>query len=737
MFKRIEKGICGICGAGCGVSISLENDRITKILPWKKHPQGQPCLRGVKASSIVYARDRITKPLKRIGPKGTLAFTEISWDQALDEISQKILNLKSQYGPQCIASFFGRGNFEDSIWKMFSPKEKGLAIPNSLFMPMGSPNAFSIGNICHVSHAFIAPFTIFGAPGGMLQPDLEHADIIFIWGTNPATGSPLKQFLQLKKAKARGAKTVVIDPLKTQTAEMADLWIPIQPGTDGALIHGILCQCFKRGGVDRAFGEEQCQGFSDLEQYVKGFNPDLVHQITGVSEESLKELTELILSTEKIAYMTQSGLEFNDTGAQSIRALLSLWALTGHLDVKGGMVFKSRSPVSLSKPDVKYPTDIPPIGMDRYPLFCNLTKNGHFSEFPRSVLQEDPYKIRFLLIGGSSILTSWPNSALYAKALNALDYQVCVDLFLKQDARYADMVLPATTYFENTSLCGYPGQAALPTALQYRKKIIEPMGESMNSYLIYAKLAERLGYGHLYPHTEEDMVRFLIKDLPMNFQTFKHESEKGPVTVHKVAPNEGQEKKWLSGQLRPDGNPGFNTPSGKWEISSTLLEKYGYEPLPVYTPASEGPLNKALSQDFPLTLTSGARIMQSTFRSQHQNIPNLVRLQPNAEAILHPRDAAPRNISSGDAIWVKTARGKVKFIARVTQKISKGVVEVNQGGGAPNQADGWKNSNINLLTDDRNRDSITGFPVFKALLCELEKVGSAAKQYKTGPIGNE
>lgn len=461
---------------------------------------------------------------------------------------------------------------------------------------------------------------------------------------------------------------------------------------------------------------------------MKGFDPSFVSRNTGISEATLLKLTELLLSSRRAAFITQSGLEFNNAGTQSLRALFSLWALTGHLDVKGGMVFKQRPPVSLPKPEVKYPTEIPPIGMDLHPLYCNLTKNGHFLEFPRSVLQEDPYKIRFLLIGGSSILTSWPNSALYAKALNGLDYQVCVDLFLKQDALYADIVLPATTYFENTSLCGTPGQGASPSALQYRKKIIEPVGESMNSYLIYAKLAERLGYGHLYPQTEEDMVRYLIKDIPMDFETFKRESENGPVMICDTSSNEEKEKKWLSGNLRPDGKPGFNTPSGKWEISSSLLKKYGHEPMPVYTPASEGPQDKTLIQDFPLTLTSGARTMQSTFRSQHQNIPNLVKLQPNAEAILHPQDAAPRNISTGDAVWVKTARGKVRFVARVTEKIFKGVVEVNQGGGAPNQADGWKDSNINLLTDHKNYDPITGFPVFKALLCELEKVEIGSKR---------
>ncbi|WP_300456074.1 hypothetical protein [Desulfobacula sp.] len=163
MSERIEKGICGICGAGCGVSIGLENDRITKILPWKTHPQ-------------------------------------------------------------CIASFFGRGNFEESIWKMFSPNEQGYTIPNSIFMPLGSPNAFSIGTICHLSHAFVAPLTTFGASGGILQPDLEHADIIFVWGANPATGSPLQTFLRLKKASTR-----IFQTLSSSSRMRKPFCIPMTP----------------------------------------------------------------------------------------------------------------------------------------------------------------------------------------------------------------------------------------------------------------------------------------------------------------------------------------------------------------------------------------------------------------------------------------------------------------------------------------------------------------------------
>ncbi len=146
-----------------------------------------------------------------------------------------------------------------------------------------------------------------------------------------------------------------------------------------------------------------------------------------------------------------------------------------------------------------------------------------------------------------------------------------------------------------------------------------------------------------------------------------------------------------------------------------MLEEYGYDAFPAYAEPKEGPQNKALVKDYSLTFTSGARI-QSTFRSQHLNIPGLLQMQPNAEVLIHPDDAQSRGIVTGDKVKVKTVRGNVKFTARVTSNIMPGVVEVNSGGGTPVQAEGWKDSNVNFLTDENNRDSISGFPVFKALL---------------------
>ena len=310
---------------------------------------------------------------------------------------------------------------------------------------------------------------------------------------------------------------------------------------------------------------------------------------------------------------------------------------------------------------------------------------------------------------------------MFTKALKALDYLVSVDRFLNADALYADIVLPATTYFEIDSYCGYPSLTPRPRAIQYRQKVIEPIGEAWNDYLIFAKLAERLGYGHLYPQTEEGMISFVIEKLPFSLEEFKRRSKDVPISLQEGSSNHEKEKKWLSGKLRRDGKPGFLTPSGKWEITSSVLKEYGCNPFPIYEEVKEGPQNEKLVKDYPLTLTTGVRI-QSTFRSQHLNIPGLLKRQPKAEALIHPDDASSRNISNGDKVRVKTIRGEVIFTARVTSDILKGVVEVNQGGGSPIQAEGWKESNVNFLTDDKNRDPISGFPVFKALLCEVEKV---------------
>jgi len=256
--------------------------------------------------------------------------------------------------------------------------------------------------------------------------------------------------------------------------------------------------------------------------------------------------------------------------------------------------------------------------------------------------------------------------------------------------------------------------------VQLRTRVIPPLGEARSNYDIFAALAARLGYGHLFPKDEEALVEFALKDHPVGLEQLRQRPEgvsfREPATY----------RKYETGRLRVDGQPGFETPTGKVEILSGLLARHGYEPMPKYVEPSEGPLaSPDLARRFPLVLNTGARI-QSTYRSQHLNIPGLLKLQPEPFVLVHPRDAESRGIKKGERVWVESPRGKVAFAAKVTDAVQPGVVEVNVGGGNPIQAEAWREANTNYLTDPENRDPISGFPVFKALLCDVKKMASVA-----------
>ncbi len=200
-----------------------------------------------------------------------------------------------------------------------------------------------------------------------------------------------------------------------------------------------------------------------------------------------------------------------------------------------------------------------------------------------------------------------------------------------------------------------------------------------------------------------------------------------------------QYKKWQKGGLRPDGRPGFDTPTGKFEIRSTVLEDYGYEPLPVYHEPTEGPVaSPGLAQDFPLVFNSGAR-PQTDFRSQHHGVKGLVRDHPEPTVEMHPQDAGARGIEPGDLVEVVTSRGRVPFRARITSDIVEGAVECSMGGGTPVGPKAWQERNVNELTDARNYDEISGFPVYKSLLCEVERIeqGNEASRRAVNQLGRE
>jgi cysteine desulfurase NifS len=710
----LKRGICGICPAGCWVKVGIENGRLVSIDADTGHPLGMICRRGKHAPEIIYSQHRLTHPQRRVGPKGKHEFEQISWDEAYDTIVERLNDIKRESGPEAVSIYTGRGAFEASLCDMFQPKGVAVSSASNLLFPFGSPNTMGVGALCYVSFAMIAPHVTMGRMLVNMFFDIENSEVLVVWGTNPATDSPPLDMHRLEAARERGARIVVIDPRHTETAKRTGAeWIPIRPGTDGALALAMIEVMVEEELYDESFAEEWCHGFDQLKTYVQHYRPEVAEQITGVPADTIKNLARTICEAAGACPVMYTGLEYSDSGIQAIRAVLTLFALAGQLDVPGGIglaMLNSHFPINRSC-NVPNPDVDRAVSRDKFPIYSDYRGESHASGLVDAVLKGEPYRIRGLIIQGASILTSWPETSVWRETLSKLDFLVCIDRQFTADAAYADIVLPATTMFENNSYMAYG------PIFRLREALINPVGEARNDYLIMAELAKRLGYGEQFPQTEETMIRSVLAGSGYTLEDVQ--AAGGWV---KIPAPMMEYKKWEKGGLRPDGAQGFDTPTAKFEIHSTVLADYGYDPLPVYTEPREGPLSRPdLHEHFPLVFNSGAR-PQTDFRSQHHGIEGLLKDHPEPTVEINTGDAAERDIQTGDLVEVCTPRGAVKFRARVTGDIVKGAVECSMGGGTPVGPEAWQQWNVNLLTDLAAYDPISGFPVYKALLCDVTKV---------------
>ncbi|MGD0657190.1 MAG: IscS subfamily cysteine desulfurase [Syntrophorhabdales bacterium] len=725
-----RRGICGVCSAGCWIIASYDaQGKLSRVRPDEGSPMGIICPLGEHSPDIVYSEHRLLHPLRRKGPKGTYEFERISWDDAYDIIVHKLNDIKRDYGPEAAAVYTGVGSFELSLCDVFQPAGVAVSSASSVLFPYGSPNTMGVGALCYVSYGMIAPHLTTGRMLMNMFNDIEQSQLVIVWGTNPATDSPPVEMNRIMAAKQRGARIVVIDPRRTATVKAVDAeWVPIRPGTDGALALGMCNVLIQEELYDERFVRDWTRGFDDFARYVQHFRPEVVEHITGVPAATVISLAREIAASRGVSQLMFTGMEYSSSGVQGIRATLVLWALGGQLDVPGGLCFSmagSRFPIN-REGLIKNPVTNPRLGRDRFPVYIHYRDEAHAIALPDAVLKGDPYKIRLMMILGASIITSWPNPALWKKTLNALDFLVSIDVQLTADAAYADIVLPAATYYEIESYMIYG------PLFRIRERLADAVGESRNSFFILAELARRLGYGHLYPQTEEELLHYVLKGSGFTPKAVREAGGTASIETEMM-----QYRKWEKGLLRQDGRPGFDTPSGKLEIASTLLEEYGYDPLPVYTEPREGPLSRPdLLGEYPLVFNSGARV-RTGFHTQHRGIAGLTSRRPEPAVTINSEDARFRGIEDGDKVSITTPRGSVSMRAIVTDDIGRGFIEANHAGGSPVGPKAWQESNVNELTDLAQYDPISGFPNYKSLLCNVRKVGHESDRLIIAAIEGE
>jgi formate dehydrogenase (coenzyme F420) alpha subunit len=669
---------CTLCYHSCGCRVTVEDGRAVKIKGLESHPlnKGRLCPKGASALEVIYSPERIRRPLKRVNGE----FTEVSWEQALDEIAEKLQDLKSRFGPQVLGVFSGSIGVENLEMAGLVQRFKAA---------FGSPNFFSVESVCYRMRIRVRQMTF-----GRYPVEEMDSNLYILWGHNPEESDfPLK--FALKKNLERGAKLVVIDPKRIALADRADMYLRIRPGTDGALALALIHVMVKEDLCDRDFIEGHTTGFDRLVPHVRKYTPEWAEEITWVPAEDIRKLARLFAGT-KGASIFQGTCTHDQTanGTQNSRAFSILQAITGNINVPGGWVTAPAPRFG----NIALPVEGDPIGSDQYPLFFEMwgkkSPYGVVTVVPESI----PEKLKAFLVVGGNPLVSMPDSNAFREAFQKLDLLVVHDLFMTETAKLAHYVLPACSHLEKWGVAyTYNVCHAIPF-IMLRKKCIEPLHESRSEWKFLTELGRRLGLGREFPwKSEEEMVAFELAPSGYSFEDLLNEKPEGVFYA---------KKKYES----PDEL--FRSPSGRIEIYSEALKKVGFDPLPTFLEPERGPNrgDKEFLAKYPLILSTGNRNLHYT-HSQQRGVKALQRAYPEPLAEIGPKTAGKFGLKDGDPAVVETNRGQVRMRIRVDERVSEGVVLVPHGWGGE--------ANANLLTDVQCREPIMGYPDMKSLQCRI------------------
>ena len=674
----VVQTLCRQCEQHCGINVHIESSRLNKISGFKPHPinKGWTCPKGRAAIDIVYHPDRLIKPLKKISNGD---FIEIPLSQALDEIADKLQELRDKYGARSIAVWTGEA-------LGFLQQEQ---YARRFIHAFGSPNFFSSGSVCFTSQyaAYCLVQGYFTYP-----PDFENAHLIILWGSNPVI-SEHPFMISIDKARKAGAKLIVIDPRHTETAQKADLFLQIRPGTDGALAWGLVRYLIKADKYDHNFVDNYSTGFDQFSEYAKKFTPEYVQKQTGISTNLFIKIARLLVeSIPRIASYTSIALEHQVNGLNTIRTIACLAGLCGAVDIKGGEPWvKTLATRTLALYDEIPLQDQRPIGAKEFPVIYQFDKQCHSLTGMDYMLGKGEYPLRGLIIAGANPVLTNPNANKVVKAFSNLDLLVSRELFLTETAKLAHYILPAATFLERTEL--YYHQAYQLATLT--NKVLEIPGVQ-DEYSFWHDLAYRLGIGQRYfPwKNEEEVNRWILEPTNITIEELKSHPEGYVFDTFE----------YNKYQTKP-----FPTPTGKFEFSSQYLGELGLSELPQYCTPAENNLNK----EFPFILITGAR-KYLYLHSRYRNIKRFRKAIPNAEVEINPIDAKRLGIKDKECVRIISKTGSILIDAKVMDKnaILSGVLQITHG---------WDEANVNILTDDYEIDPISGFPNMKNVPVRIEK----------------
>ena len=676
--EEVRRSICDMCCIGrCGIEVLVKDGRATRVRPFRNFPNGPPCVKGYSILFQLYHPDRLKYPMRRTGPKGSAraAWQRISWDEALDTIAARLTAVKQRHGAEKVLFYAG------------DPKDAVRPNLQRLALKFGSPNYGTESSVCH--RATVLATSLNGAAGRGLTPSVKA---VIIWAHNPAW-SMAREMRELVDAKERGVRIIDVDPRTAPTTRLADIHLQLRPGTDGALALGMSRVIINEKLYDEEFALKWTHGFEEFIEYVQQFTPENVEKITGVPAGKVVAAARLYASNKPTGWITSAATTVHHwNGCQNHRAISAMTALTGAVAVPG----LEPSVAGASLRDIsEWRTLLPPLRDKRvdlkdFPVWEQFIEEIQVNRLPEYVREGS---LRAGLFVGCNY-RMWPQNHLYAKAIRDLEFAAGADFWMTPTMELMDIVLPAATSLERLGPVAIAGRTVfLP------QPVVEPVGEARGDMEWMWDLAKRLGMGADF--WNGDVTATLNWQLePLGVQAADLMKAPEGMVISPPRPKEP-----------PTAKPVFKTPSGKFELKSSILEAAGFDGLPTYKEPPEGPVAAPqTAEKFPLIFNTGSREPMYT-HSRHRNNPRLRELQPDPKADIHPIDAQARGIRQGEDVLVETPAGAITVKANITQMARPGVVHVYHG---------WPQADVNMILA-RTLDPISGFPAFKSQLCQVRK----------------
>lgn len=640
-----ERRVFSTCPKDCYDTCAMysyvgDDGRIVRVEGRSDHglTKGFLCRKGQRILDWVYSSDRLKFPMKRVGPKGSGRFGRISWDEAFDLIVQNLNNVIKTFGPQSVLPYEYAGHM-------------GLLsryYPHRFFNQIGASQLEY--TICSETGKRALTYH-YGTYAGMDPEDVANSKYVVVWGFNPAWTSV--HFYRL--IKGSGAKVVVIDPVRSETADHADLYIQLRAGTDSALALGVANYLIGNDLYDKEFVGKFTYGFSNFREAVQQYTPERVSTICGIDKDLFEAFAEEYAQTKPAAILIGLGIQRNINGGEMVRSISLLPALTGNIGRRGGGFFYSNA--------AYFTVDYQMLkGEAKERRKINMIKIGE------ALLDKDLMPpIKFLFVYNSNPAAVCPDLNKVRQGLSREDlFTVVHDLFMTDTADFADLVLPATSYFETFDIhftyCGL--------YVAVNEKAIPPIGESKSNFEVFTELAKRMGFHDIVADPEklaDDVLRSgtgLMEGITLERLRLKGFVRLNTPSVPHVAFSDFR----------------FNTPTGKIEFYSKAAERDRLPPIPSYT---------QVQADYPLRFITP--LHRDLNKSQYFNIKSIY---PDGKLVLEisQEDAEARNIKDEDLVKVFNIRGECVMVAKISRKVRKGTVlsygipwpKMVEGGGTPN-----------------------------------------------------